>query len=221
MSVGAATRIVLVDDHQVFVDTLRRALDGEPDLDVVAVATDLDGALAAVREHRPDLVVTDHGLGSRQGDGVAVTTAVLAEAPQTAVVMLTAAADDNVLVAAIGAGCTGFVTKTQPLGEVIATIRAAATGEARIDPAMLARVLPRLARRRAPAGDQLTKRELEVLEVIASGAANQTIADALFISRDTVRNHVASILQKLGAHSKLEAVAIALQRGIIEPPSGP
>jgi DNA-binding NarL/FixJ family response regulator len=214
------TRIVLVDDHQVFVETLRRALSSEPDLDVVAVAADLDQALDAVRREKPDVVVTDHRLASGSGgaDGVAVATAVLDMSPSTAVVMLTASEDDRVLVAAIEAGCTGFVTKTQPLDDVIAAIRSAGTGEAVVNPTMLARVLPRLASRRQRSADQLTKRELEVLGVMATGASNQAIADQLFISRDTVRNHVASILQKLGAHSKLEAVALALQRDIIEPP---
>jgi DNA-binding NarL/FixJ family response regulator len=216
------TRIVLVDDHQVFVETLSRALSTEPDLDVVAIASDLRGALEAVRRESPDVVVTDHRLGASASttgeDGVAVATSVLRESPSTAVVMLTASEDDRVLVAAIEAGCTGFVTKTQPLDDVIAAIRSASSGEALVNPTMLARVLPRLANRRDSPGDQLTKRELEVLGVMSTGAANQVIAERLFISRDTVRNHVASILQKLGAHSKLEAVAIALQRGIIEPP---
>jgi DNA-binding NarL/FixJ family response regulator len=218
-----STRIVLVDDHQVFAETLCRALQSEPELEVAAIAADLDGALDAVRRERPDVVVTDHRLGSAgpggAADGVAVAKAVLAESPRTAVVMLTASEDDRVLVAAIEAGCTGFVTKTQPLGDVIAAIRSAASGEALVNPTMLARVLPRLANRRTTPADSLTRRELEVLEVMVSGASNQAIAERLFISRDTVRNHVASILQKLDAHSKLEAVAVALQRGIVDPPT--
>ena len=211
------TRIVLVEDHQVFAETLRRALQTEPDLEVVAVTTDLPGVVERVRRDPPDVVVTDHRLGSG-ADGVAVARAVLVASPSTAVVMLTASEDDRVLLAAIEAGCTGFVTKTQPLGDVIAAIRSAAAGEALVNPTMLARVLPRLASRRTMPSDQLTRRELEVLRVMAGGASNQAIADRLFISRDTVRNHVASVLQKLGAHSKLEAVAIALKRGIIDAP---
>ena len=212
-------RIVLVEDHQVFAETLQRALQSEPDLEVVALSGNLPQALEAVRREAPDVVVTDHRLAGG-ADGVAVATAVLAEAPSTAVVMLTASEDDRVLVAAIEAGCTGFVTKTQPLGDVIAAIRSAAAGEALVNPTMLARVLPRLANRRHAEADQLTRRELEVLGVMSTGASNQAIADARFISRDTVRNHVASVLQKLGAHSKLEAVAIALKRGIIDAPGG-
>ena len=218
-AVPMTIRIVLVDDHQVFAETLQRALQSEPDLEVVALSADLPQALDAVRRESPDVVVTDHRLANG-ADGVAVATAVLAEAPSTSVVMLTASEDDRVLVAAIEAGCTGFVTKTQPLGDVIAAIRSAAAGEALVNPTMLARVLPRLANRRNAETDQLTRRELEVLGVMSTGASNQAIADALFISRDTVRNHVASVLQKLGAHSKLEAVAIALKRGIIDAPGG-
>ena len=211
------TRIVLVEDHQVFAETLQRALQTEPDLEVVAIARDLAGVLEHVRRQPPDDVVTDHRLRSGAA-GVAVARAVLTESPTTAVVMLTASEDDRVLVAAIEAGCTGFVTKTQPLGDVVAAIRSAAAGEALVNPTMLARVLPRLASRRTTPSDQLTRRELEVLGVMASGASNQAIADQLYISRDTVRNHVAAVLQKLGAHSKLEAVAIALKRGIIDAP---
>ncbi len=212
------TRVVLVDDHQMFVETLQRALGSEPDLEVVAVATTMEEALEAVRRERPAVVVTDHRLGQGPAaDGIAVAEAVLAELPGTAVVMLTALEDDRVLVAAIEAGCTGFLTKTQPLSDVVAAIRAASTGESVVNPALLARVLPRLASRRSPS-EHLTRRELEVLAVMASGASNQAIAGQLFISRDTVRNHVASILQKLGAHSKLEAVALALRRGILDPP---
>lgn len=215
------TRIVLVDDHQVFAETLRRALETEADLDVAAIAHDLPTAMRAVGQENPDVVVTDHRLGAAGGDaadGVAVAKAVLSASPSTAVVMLTASEDDRVLVAAIEAGCTGFVTKTQPLADVVAAIRSASTGEALVNPQMLARVLPRLANRRTAPADQLTKREREVLDVMVTGASNQAMAEQLFISRDTVRNHVASILQKLGAHSKLEAVAVAMQRGIVEPP---
>ena len=217
MTAPTTTRIVLVEDHQVFAETLQRALQIEPDLEVVAITKDLPGVVDLVRRDPPDVVVTDHRLGSG-ADGVAVARAVLVESPSTAVVMLTASEDDRVLVAAIEAGCTGFVTKTQPLGDVIAAIRSAAAGEAVVNPTMLARVLPRLASRHSMPTDQLTRRELEVLGVMASGGSNQAIADRLFISRDTVRNHVASVLQKLGAHSKLEAVAIALRRGIIDAP---
>jgi DNA-binding NarL/FixJ family response regulator len=218
-AVPMPTRIVLVDDHQVFAETLCRALTTEPGLEVVALAATRADAVDAVRRERPDVVVTDHRLGGGPGeDGVRVAIDVLDEFPGTAVVMLTASEDDRVLIAAIEAGCTGFVTKTQPLGDVIAAIRSASAGEAVVNPTMLARVLPRLARRREEPVDHLTKRELEVLEIMAGGASNQVIADQLFISRDTVRNHVSSILQKLGAHSKLEAVAHALQRGIVEPP---
>jgi DNA-binding NarL/FixJ family response regulator len=211
------TRIVLVDDHQMFTETLCRALASEPDLDVVAVANDAGTGIAAVRAERPDVLVTDYRLGGAE-DGVAVTTTVLGELPDTAVVMLTASEDDRVLMAAIEAGCTGFVTKTQPFGDVVAAIRAASTGEALVNPTMLARVLPRLANRGQEADAHLTRRELEVLEVMAGGASNQAIANQLHISRDTVRNHVAAILQKLDAHSKLEAVSIAMKRNIILPP---
>lgn len=206
-------RIVLVDDHQVFSETLRLALAAEPELEVVALASTRQEAVEAAIRERPDVVVTDYWLAGDAPEGVAVAVDVLSAVPGTAVVMLTASDDHQVLLDAIDAGCTAYVTKSQPLREVVAAIRSASMGEAVVNPALLARVLPKLAARR-PGGD-LTRRELDVLEIMVTGASNQAIAERLAISRDTVRNHVASILQKLGVHSKLEAVALALERGIV------
>jgi DNA-binding NarL/FixJ family response regulator len=112
------------------------------------------------------------------------------------------------------------VTKDQVAAEVANAVRAAASGEALITPTMLARLLPRL--RTAPerrSGEELTPRELEVLQMLAEGAANKAIADTLFLSVNTVRNHIQSVLTKLGAHSKLEAVSLAVREGIITFPS--
>ena len=209
---GSTIRLLVVDDHGVFATSVGRALSDEPDIEVVATAS----TAAEAREHvlqGVDVVLCDYRLGD--GDGATLAVELRERQPDVQVVMLTASEDDSVLLAAIDAGCCGFLTKSQPLEEVIAAVRAAAAGESVISPAMLARLLPRLGRNPVSTSADMTPRELEVLEVMSKGGSNQVIADELFVSRDTIRNHVASILRKLDAHSKLEAVAVAAQRGII------
>jgi DNA-binding NarL/FixJ family response regulator len=127
-------------------------------------------------------------------------------------------ADDAVLAAALDAGCVGFVTKEQPLLEVLAAVRAAAAGEAVIAPVMLTRLIERMRAsggRRLGRNPDLTRRETEILQLVAAGLPNPQIASRLHVSLHTVRNHVAAILRKLEAHTKLEAVAIASRRGMI------
>jgi DNA-binding NarL/FixJ family response regulator len=203
-------RVLVVDDHEVFASSLAHVLDVEPDLEVIAAVADERGALAHVAEC--DVVLCDYRLV--ETDGVALTRQLLERVPSVQVVMLTASTDEAVLVAALEAGCAGFVVKSQPLAEVLAAVRSAASGEPVISSQMLGRLLPRLARTPST-GPELTQREREVLDLMGEGGTNQAIADALYLSRDTVRNHVANILRKLDAHSKLEAVAIAHKRGLL------
>jgi DNA-binding NarL/FixJ family response regulator len=132
--------------------------------------------------------------------------------------MLTGFAEDDVLVAAIEAGCSGYVTKHNAVDEVVSAVRAAAAGEALISPSMLARLLPKLRRGYQGLGSDITPRELEVLRMLAEGLSNRAIADKMSISLHTVRNYVQSLLTKLQAHSKLEAVAAAVKEGIIRYP---
>ena len=131
------------------------------------------------------------------------------------IVVLTATTADHVLVAAIEGGASGFVSKTRGLDEVTNAVRAAAAGESVISPELLARLLPRLHRRQPEARDKLTEREREVLELLAEGLSNAAIAERLVVSVHTVRNHVANLSTKLGAHSKLEALSIAVREGLL------
>jgi len=124
-----------------------------------------------------------------------------------------------VLLGAIDAGCSGFLTKDRAAGEVARAVRAAASGEALISPAQLARLLPRLSSKKTEVGTDLTRRELELLTHLARGSSNKAIAADLHLSLNTVRNYVQSVLTKLDAHSKLEAVATAVREGIIDYPS--
>ena len=206
-------RVVLVDDHRLFADGLARLLGDESDIDVVAVVEEACGVLDTVARVDPHVVLLDHHLPG--GDGIEIARAVKTLRPDIAVVMLTGTAEDRVLVAAIDAGCSGFLTKDRRPSEVADAVRAAAAGEVVMQPALLARLLPQLHRSHRAVGSDLTRRELEVLQLLVSGAANKEIATALHLSVNTIRNHVQAILTKLGAHSKLEAVATAVSLGIV------
>jgi DNA-binding NarL/FixJ family response regulator len=121
------------------------------------------------------------------------------------------------LVAATEAGCAGFVLKTSPLDELVAAVRTAAAGEMLVSTALLARLLSRLRHERDAPDSVLTAREREILQLIAEGLTNAAISARLFISVNTVRNHVQNVLAKLGVHSKLEALSVAIRDGLITP----
>lgn len=212
-------RVLLVDDHQMFVESLGRLLATHPGIDVVAVATTSAAGVAAAAESRPDVVLVDYDLPD--GDGVSTAIAIRTADPEVMVVMLTGSADDRVLLAAIDAGCTGFITKDRAADEVIDAVLRAAAGEPLITTQQLAQLLPQLTARRRP-GPALTEREQELLLLIAEGLTNKAIAGRLNLSIHTVRNYVQQTLTKLGAHSKLEAVATAVRAGLIRfPPAEP
>ena len=213
---GERIRVLVCDDHRVVAEGLAMVLEAQPDVEVVGVA----GTVAEVRELAaslwPDVVLMDYALPD--GDGVAATSAVKTARPEVKVVMLTSFVDVDVLVAAIEAGCSGFVTKHKAADELTAAVRLAAQGEALVSPDMLARLLPRLRPTYHGIGSDLTPREREVLDLLAQGESKEAIARRLFLSANTVRNHIQNILGKLGAHSRLEAVATATREGLIHRP---
>ena len=206
-------RVLIVEDHEVLSTSLAIVLDAEPDLLTVGRAATLADARRAIVETAPDVVLLDHQLPD--GDGVASIDELRALREGIAFVVLTASTSDAVLVAAVQAGASGFVSKTRGVTEVTAAVRAAAAGEAVISPEMLMRLLPRF---RAPASEpelKLTDREQEVLTLLADGLSNAAIGDRLVVSVHTVRNHVANLASKLGAHSRLEVLSIAMRRGML------
>ena len=208
-------RVLLVDDHEVLAASLAQVLDLEPDIVSVGVATTLEQARTMIRTTTPDVVLLDHRLPD--GDGVQELPSLIALRPEVRVVVLTASAADHVLVSAMQGGAAGFLSKTRGLGEVTQAVRAAAAGEAVISPELLVRLLPRLHRApdRGARPQELTEREREVLDLLAQGLTNAAIAERLVVSVHTVRNHVANLSAKLGAHSKLEALSIAVREGIL------
>ena len=213
MDIDSPVRVLIVDDHEVLAASLAMVLEAEPDLKSVGVAGTLEKARSMVVSTTPDVILLDHRLPD--GDGVAAIGELRRLRPSAQVVVLTASAADHVLVAAIEAGASGFVSKTRSLDELTSAVRAAATGEAVISPEMLARLLPRLQRNGRSRHSDLTEREREVLGLLADGLSNAAIAEQLFVSVHTVRNHIANLSAKLGAHSKLEALSIAVRDGLL------
>ena len=206
-------KILLVEDHQMVAQGIVELVGAEPDLAVVGVEATVAGATDAAARLRPDVVLMDYRLPD--GDGVEATRRIREVAPSSAVVMVTSVASENVLLGAIDAGCAAFVLKDSPMQDVIDAARAAGRGESVIAPSLLARLLPRLRRSEAAPPTTLTEREQQVLELLVEGLSSQAIADRLFLSMNTVRNHVQNILVKLGAHSRLEAVATAVKSGLV------
>lgn len=202
-------RVMLVDDHRMLSELLTSALSERDDIVVVGTAASGAEALPMVSALRPDVVVLDYDLPD--SDGVALVGPIR-EAAKCQVLMLTSYTDQVILNDAIEAGCAGFVTKRNGTDEIASAVIAAAADETPVSPDMVASLLDR---RKVRGGSSLTDRELEVLRLAATGMSNKEIADELFLSVNTVRNHMQHVLTKLGAHSKLEASAIAVRLGIV------
>ncbi|HXZ82271.1 MAG TPA: response regulator transcription factor [Acidimicrobiales bacterium] len=210
---GERIRVGIVDDHAMVAEGLGVLLREERDLEIVGIAATVAEAIELVERRRPHVLLLDYRLPD--GDGATAATEILRRWPSTKVVMLSAAGGDELLARSIEAGCSGFLPKDRSGHEVVSAVRAAYRGESLIPTAVLSGLLDRL--RRAPQGKagDLTQREFEVLRLLAKGMSTEGISSLLFLSEHTVRNHVRNILAKLGAHSKLEAVAVAARDGII------
>jgi DNA-binding NarL/FixJ family response regulator len=213
-----ATRVLLVDDHDVLAESLAMLLGQHDDLEVVGTATTLAQAHQLVAESRPDVVLLDVSLPD--GDGIAAIPALLEAHGGVRVVVLTGATSDRVLLSAVEAGAAGFLSKGGGVRRVVETVRAAAADEVALPEDTLERLLPLMREHEQVGTVRLTDRELEVLQLVAHGLTNAVIAERLVVSLHTVRNHVARISRKLGAHSKLEALSIGLRRGLVTPPGG-
>jgi DNA-binding NarL/FixJ family response regulator len=213
-----AVAVLIVDDHRMFAESLARLLSDEEDITILGIADNGADAIRLADQLTPGVALVDYQMPGL--DGLAIAAEIKKREPRNMVVMLTGSTDDRVVLAAIEAGCSGFLTKDRAASEVADAVRLAAAGEALISPALLARLLPQLNRTHREPGCDLTTREHEILALVVTGSANKVIAAELFLSVNTVRNCVQSILTKLGAHSRLEAVAIAVRAGILEYPPG-
>ncbi len=203
-------RVVIADDHRVVRDGLRYLLDQEPDIDVVGEAGDGRQALRVAAATHPDVMLLDLYMPGLDGHGVLHQ---LGGAPQSpAVVVLTSATDDEHLVSAMRAGATSYLLKTATAEQVIEAVRHASTGTASLSPALVTRLTQAL--HRAPSRDPLSplsRREREVLQLIARGQSNRQIARQLGIGEETVKTHVSSVLTKLDLQDRVQAAIFALR----------
>jgi len=212
-------RVLIIDDHRMFADALQLLLGGEDDIDMAAAASTAEEALEIAGTVLPDVVLMDIDLPGI--DGIEATRILRQRQPQARVVIITAFQQPDVIASAIDAGASGYVPKTHAADELVGVIRRAAAGEMVLPSKDIGAILGRLQKVREIRTDEgqlvarLTPRELEVLQLLADGKSTAEIAQSLFISPRTVRSHVKSVLAKLGAHSKLEAVTMALRYGVI------
>ena len=224
-------RVLVVDDQRLVAEAFAEHLGHETDITLVGVAADDVGAMRAIEERRPHVVLLDYMLPRTEGPEVAA--AIRARWPDVQVVMVTGRTDDAARRRSVDAGCAGFVSKDASTAELLAVVRSAAahvttgaavgtgpgragaavgTGPGRADHSTVRDVFGS-PRRQVPS---VTARELEVLRMLAAGRPTRDIAASLFISYATTRNHIQHILHKLGAHSRLQAVAIATREGLID-----
>lgn len=210
-----AISVVLVEDHALTRTGLRTALEASGDVRVVAEASDGIGAEAIILREHPAVAIVDIGLPSR--DGVALTRAIKAAAPQTRVVILTMHELDDEVLAALSAGADAYCVKSSDASTVIDAVRIVAGGGAYFDPRIAHVVLRRLgAPNPKPSADSpLTPRELDVLRLIADGIGNAEIAERLHIGLGTVKGHIRDILEKLSAADRTQAAVNAMRRGFI------
>jgi two-component system, NarL family, response regulator DegU len=204
-------RLLLADDHTMLRESLRRAMEAEG-LDVVGEAGDGEEAARLAEQLKPDVVLMDVSMPVL--DGVAATRQIQERVPDVNVVMLTMHADQDVVARAIRAGAVGYLVKDCTTEELVRTIRQAASGETTISTELAASMLQEM-RAPAPAESVLSKREEEVLQRIAEGASTTEVAEQLFISVKTVKNHLASIYEKLDARDRTQAVLQAVKMGIV------
>jgi DNA-binding NarL/FixJ family response regulator len=205
-------KVLLVDDHQLIREGLRRAFDRAGDVEVVGEAGSVSEAIDALDRLAPDVLVTDVRLPD--GDGIALAERARRETPDLGIVVLTMYAGDDKLFAALDAGASAFVQKNAPAEEVVAAARHAAASPRAFAAKDLGDAMQR--RMNAPAGPKLSPREKEVLQLLVDGLAISQIARRLYISESTAKTHVANIYEKLGAGNRAQAVMAAVRLGLVE-----
>jgi two-component system NarL family response regulator len=209
MSASSETiRVLVADDHAVVRDGLAAVLDVQPDIAVAGLARDGEEAVALCRELRPDVTLMD--LVMPRLDGVEATAAIRREWPAARILVLTTFDGDENVYRALHSGARGYLLKDSSTADLLAAVRAVHAGALHLSPEAAARLAARGA-----AGPTLSRREIEVLRLVAAGRTNREIGAQLCISEGTVKTHLLSIHEKLGVRDRTEAVMAALRRGIV------
>ena len=213
---GDRIRILIADDHPIFRDGMRGLLDSVADTEVVGEATTGEEAIARAASLQPDVILMDLKMPGR--NGIEATRHIVQESPHVGVLVVTMFEDDDSVFAAMRAGARGYLLKGANQAELLRAIRAVGNGEAIFGPAIAERVMRYFAAPRPAATPQvfpeLTEREREILALIARGQGNQEIAERLFLSLKTVRNHVSNIFAKLQVADRAQAVLRAREAGL-------
>jgi DNA-binding NarL/FixJ family response regulator len=207
-STHSLIRILAVDDHPLLRKGIAALVNGEPDLKLVAEASNGSEAVDAFRSHRPDVTLMD--LQMPGVDGIGAIGRIRDEFPEARIIVLTTYSGDTQVLRALRAGARGYILKGHVHKELLDAIRAVHAGHKIIPPEIAAELADHAS------DDALTEREIDVLRLIGAGNANKQIADQLSIGEATVKSHVSNILSKLGANDRSHAVTIGLKRGIIQ-----
>jgi DNA-binding NarL/FixJ family response regulator len=218
---GDAIRVMICDDHALFRRGLIMVLESEEGIEVVGEAEDGEEAVARVEDLAPDVVLMD--VRMPRLSGIDATRKISEVVPAAKILMLTVSDEEDDLYDAIKAGATGYLLKEISIEEVATAIRAVVSGQSLISPSMASKLLSEFTNlakkadeRQAVPSPRLTDRELEVLKLVAQGMSNREIATELYISENTVKNHVRNILEKLHLHSRMEAVVYAVREKLLD-----
>ncbi|HEX9411128.1 MAG TPA: response regulator transcription factor [Actinomycetota bacterium] len=214
-------KVLVVDDHALFRRGLQMVLKSEGDIEVVGEAADGNEAVEKAQETMPDVILMDVRMPHRSG--IEATQQIKDLLPHVKILMLTISDEEADLYEAIKAGASGYLLKEISIDEVADAIRSVSAGQSRLSPSMAAKLLQefaamskRAAEARQLPAPRLTDREMEVLRLVAQGLNNRDIARDLFISENTVKNHIRNILEKLHLHSRMEAVVYAVREKLLE-----
>jgi two-component system response regulator DegU len=223
------TKIAIIDDHQLFREGVKRILEFEQSFQVIAEGDDGSETLKIVEEHRPDVVIMD--INMPQMNGIEATRELIEQYPDTKVIILSIHDDENYVTHALQTGASGYLLKEMDADALIEAVRVVADGGSYLHPKVthnLVNEYRKLAAGVARSGTYLqtveirrplhllTRRECEVLQMLADGKSNRGIGEALYISEKTVKNHVSNILQKMNVNDRTQAVVVAIKNGWVE-----
>lgn len=214
------TSVVIADDEELFRSGLRMVIESRPGLEVLAEAATGSAAVAAVREHRPDVVLMD--IQMPRLNGIEATREIVSAGLLSRVLMLTTFGMDRHVVESLRAGASGFLLKTVPPDDLIAGIAVVARGDSLLAPSILRRMLNEWTARRLPDDsdprlEKLTPRELDVLRQIGRGLSNAELAERFHLAEPTIKTHVSRILAKTGSRDRVQAVVLAYESGLVCP----